>query len=55
MRFDWNTAKSAVLKEERGVSFEDVGFGVATGGLSGVMNITKKEDGLLDAHREHPP
>lgn len=38
MRFDWNDAKSAALKEERGVSFEDVVFHVAAGGLLDVLD-----------------
>ena len=37
MRFDWNDAKSALLKKERGVSFEDVVFHVAAGGLLAVL------------------
>lgn len=41
MRFDWNDAKSAALKEERGVSFEDIVFHVATGGLLDVLDHPK--------------
>ena len=41
MQFDWNDAKSAVLKEERGVSFEDVVFHVAAGGLLDVLDHPK--------------
>lgn len=38
MRFDWDDAKSALLKQERGVSFEDVVFHVAAGGLLDVLD-----------------
>jgi len=38
MRFDWNGEKSAVLKEARGASFEDVVFHVAAGGLLDVLD-----------------
>ena len=41
MRFDWNDAKSAALKSERGVSFEDVVFHVASGGLLYVLDHPK--------------
>lgn len=43
MRFDWSDAKSAVLKEERGVSFEDVVFHVAVGGLLDVLDHPRPE------------
>lgn len=38
MRFDWNDAKSAFLKKERGVSFEDVVFHVAAGSVLDVLD-----------------
>ncbi|MFM8802585.1 MAG: BrnT family toxin, partial [Planctomycetia bacterium] len=37
-QFDWNDAKSVALKAARGVSFEDVVFHVATGGLLDVLD-----------------
>ena len=37
-QFDWNDDKSQVLKAERGVSFEDVVFHVAAGGLLDVLD-----------------
>lgn len=43
MRFDWNNAKSATLKEERGVSFEDIVFHVAAGGLLDVLDHPRPE------------
>lgn len=43
MRFDWNDAKSAVLKHERGVSFEDVVFHVAAGGLLDLLDHPNPE------------
>jgi uncharacterized DUF497 family protein len=43
VRFDWNDAKSAALKEERGVSFEDVVFHVAAGGLLDVLDHPRPE------------
>ena len=43
MRFDWNDAKSAVLKQERGVSFEDVVFHVAAGGLLDLLDHPNPE------------
>jgi uncharacterized DUF497 family protein len=43
MRFDWDSAKSALLKEERGVSFEDVVFHVATGDLLDVLDHPNPE------------
>lgn len=36
--FDWNDDKSLALKAERGVSFEDVVFHVAAGGLLDVLD-----------------
>lgn len=33
MKFDWDDQKSVKLKMERGVSFEDVVFAIANGGL----------------------
>jgi len=36
-QFDWNDGKSQALKAERGVSFEDVVFHVAAGGLLDVL------------------
>lgn len=43
MRFDWDDAKSALLKEARGVSFEDVVFHVAAGGLLDVLDHPNPE------------
>jgi uncharacterized DUF497 family protein len=43
MRFDWNDEKSALLKEARGVSFEDVVFHVAAGGLLDVLDHPRPE------------
>jgi uncharacterized DUF497 family protein len=43
MRFDWNDAKSATLKEQRGVSFEDIVFHVAAGGLLDVLDHPRQE------------
>ena len=43
MRFDWNDAKSTVLKQERGVSFEDVVFHVAAGGLLDLLDHPNPE------------
>jgi uncharacterized DUF497 family protein len=37
LQFDWNSEKSQLLKMERGVSFEDVVFHVASGGLLDVL------------------
>ena len=37
-RFDWNDEKSRGLKAARGVSFEDVVFHVAAGGLLDVLD-----------------
>lgn len=37
-QFDWNEEKSLALKAERGVSFEDVVFYVAAGGLLDVLD-----------------
>lgn len=37
-QFDWNDDKSQVLKAERGVSFEDVVFHMAAGGLLDVLD-----------------
>lgn len=37
-QFDWNDDKSQSLKAERGVSFEDVVFHVAAGGLLDVLD-----------------
>ena len=36
-QFDWNDEKSRALKAERGISFEDVVFHVAAGGLLDVL------------------
>lgn len=38
LQFDWNDDKSQSLKAERGVSFEDVVFHVAAGGLVDVLD-----------------
>lgn len=38
LKFDWNDDKSQVLKAERGVSFEDVVFHMAAGGLLDVLD-----------------
>ncbi len=43
MRFDWSDAKSASLKEERDVSFEDVVFHVAAGSLLDVLDHPRPE------------
>jgi len=37
-QFDWNDEKSLALKVDRGVSFEDVVFHVAAGGLLDVLD-----------------
>ncbi|MFM7034028.1 MAG: BrnT family toxin [Planctomycetia bacterium] len=37
-QFDWNDEKSLALKAERGVSFEDVVYHVAAGGLLDVLD-----------------
>lgn len=37
-QFDWNDDKSQSLKAERGVSFEDVVFHLAAGGLLDVLD-----------------
>jgi len=37
-QFDWNDEKSAQLKADRGVSFEDVVFHIADGGLLDVLD-----------------
>jgi uncharacterized DUF497 family protein len=37
-QFDWNDEKSRALKADRGVSFEDVVFHVAAGGLLDVLD-----------------
>jgi len=37
-QFDWNDEKSLAIKVERGVSFEDVVFHVAAGGLLDVLD-----------------
>jgi uncharacterized DUF497 family protein len=37
-QFDWNDDKSQALKAERGVSFEDVVFHLAAGGLLDVLD-----------------
>jgi uncharacterized DUF497 family protein len=36
--FDWNDEKNALLKKERGVSFEDIIFHHANGGLLDVID-----------------
>lgn len=42
-RFDWDDAKSAILKRDRGVSFEDVVFHVAAGRLLDVLDHPNPE------------
>ena len=51
--FDWNDEKNAWLKKERGVSFEDIVFHHANGGLLDIIDHpnpgTPSRDGIIIA------